>query len=127
MPVVPSDMKPLHVGTDWMEQPSSTMRSKVVADDGLFGPEFIEVEAGSLPPSSWAGAQAVHTFHLAKTEVTWAQFQEVQTGRQRMGMTSGTWVPGRPEPSGYQCQLVSGAEVVQCVERERGIDPRLQD
>ena len=79
MPVVPSDMKPLHVGTDWMEQPSSTMRSKVVADDGLFGPEFIEVEAGSLPPSSWAGAQAVHTFHLAKTEVTWAQFQEVRT------------------------------------------------
>ena len=79
MPVVPSDTKPLHVGTDWMEQPSSTMRSKVVADDGLFGPEFIEVEAGSLPPSSWAGAQAVHTFHLAKTEVTWAQFQEVRT------------------------------------------------
>jgi len=79
MPVVPSDTKPLHVGTDWMEQPSSTMRSKVVADDGLFGPEFIEVEAGSLPPSSWAGAQAVHTFHLAKTEVTWAQFLEVRT------------------------------------------------
>ncbi|MGB1130085.1 MAG: formylglycine-generating enzyme family protein [Haloferula sp.] len=49
-----------------------------VADDGLATTEFIEVEAGVLPQSSWAGAQAVDTFHLAKTEVTWAQFQEVR-------------------------------------------------
>ena len=55
------------------------MRFKVLADDGLFGPEFIEVAAGSLPESSELGAQAVDAFYMAKTEVTWAEFQEVRT------------------------------------------------
>ncbi|MDC0315016.1 formylglycine-generating enzyme family protein [bacterium] len=66
-------------GADWNQQSSSTMRFKVVADDGLPGPEFIEVAAGSLPQSSWAGAQAVDAFYMAKTEVIWAHFQEVRT------------------------------------------------
>lgn len=69
-------------GADWNEQSSSTMRFKVVADDGMALPAlpgFIGVAAGSLPESSWAGAQALDAFYMAKTEVTWAQFQDVRT------------------------------------------------
>ena len=66
-------------GADWNEQSSSTMRFKVVADDGLLGTEFIEVAAGTLPESSDLGAQAVDSFYMAKTEVTWGEFQTIRT------------------------------------------------
>ena len=66
-------------GSDWNEQSSSTMRFKVVADDGLVSPEFVEVATGTLPESSWAGSQVVDAFYMAKKEVTWAQFEEVRT------------------------------------------------
>jgi hypothetical protein len=50
----------------------------VVADDRQI-PGFTEVEAGNLPASSWAGAQSVASFYMAKTEVTWSEFAKVRT------------------------------------------------
>jgi formylglycine-generating enzyme required for sulfatase activity len=55
------------------------MRFEVTADDGLADPEvFAYVAAGALPASSWKGAQAVDSFFIAKTEVTWSEWQIVR-------------------------------------------------
>jgi len=40
---------------------------------------FSGVAAGTLPQSSWAGAQRVDAFYMAKTEVTGAEFLSVRT------------------------------------------------
>lgn len=42
--------------------------------DGL-----VLVTSGRLPEGPWVGAQAVDAFFIAKTEVTWAEFQTVRT------------------------------------------------
>jgi formylglycine-generating enzyme required for sulfatase activity len=57
------------------------MRFEVTAEDGVdpVPEEFARVEAGALPADSWAGAQSVAAFFMAKTEVTWAEFQAVRT------------------------------------------------
>jgi hypothetical protein len=63
---------------DWDARFSAQTRFRAVADDRQI-PGFAEVAAGALPSSSWAGAQAVDAFFMAKTEVTWADFQTVRT------------------------------------------------
>ena len=70
-----------NAGTDWLGNYSTAMRFEVKVDDGLVpAPEgFAYVAAGALPASSWGGAQAVDGFFMAKTEVTWGEFQTVRT------------------------------------------------
>jgi formylglycine-generating enzyme required for sulfatase activity len=70
-----------NAGTDWLGNYSTAMRFEVKVDDGVVpAPEgFAYVAAGALPASSWAGAQAVDGFFMAKTEVTWSEFQTVRT------------------------------------------------
>jgi formylglycine-generating enzyme required for sulfatase activity len=71
-----------NAGTDWLGNYSTAMRFEVKVDDGVVpAPEgFAYVAAGALPDdSSWAGAQAVDGFFMAKTEVTWSEFQTVRT------------------------------------------------
>jgi hypothetical protein len=67
-----------NAGVDWDGKLSPQTRFRVVADDRQI-PGFAKVEAGNLPASSWAGAQSVDAFYMAKTEVTWAEFQTVRT------------------------------------------------
>jgi uncharacterized repeat protein (TIGR02543 family) len=70
-----------NAGTDWLGNYSTAMRFEVKVDDSSAPKpeEFVYVAAGALPASSWAGAQAVGEFFIAKTEVTWAEFQTVRT------------------------------------------------
>ena len=70
-----------NAGTDWLGNYSTAMRFEIKVDDGVVpAPEgFADVAAGALPASSWAGAQAVDGFFMAKTEVTWGEFQTVRT------------------------------------------------
>ena len=71
-----------NAGTDWLGNYSTAMRFEVKVDDGLVPPApegFAYVAAGALPASSWGGAQAVDGFFMAKTEVTWGEFQTVRT------------------------------------------------
>lgn len=64
-------------GADWLGNYSASMRFEVTADDGV-AEGFAGVAAGTLPASSWAGAQAVDWFLMAKTEVTWGEWQTVR-------------------------------------------------
>jgi len=70
-----------NAGTDWLGNYSSAMRFEVTPNAGtIVAPEgFADVAAGALPADSWAGAQAVDRFFMAKTEVTWSEFQTVRT------------------------------------------------
>jgi uncharacterized repeat protein (TIGR02543 family) len=70
-----------NAGTDWLGNYSSAMRFEVTPDAAtIVTPEgFADVSAGALPADSWAGAQAVDRFFMAKTEVTWAEFEAVRT------------------------------------------------
>jgi hypothetical protein len=68
-----------NAGTDWLGNYSTAMRFEVKVDDGVAPEGFAYVAAGALPVSSWAGAQTVDAFFMAKTEVTWAEFQTVRT------------------------------------------------
>ena len=70
-----------NAGTDWLGNYSTAMRFEIKVDDGVVpAPEgFAYVAAGALPASSWGGAQAVDGFFMAKTEVTWSEFQAVRT------------------------------------------------
>ena len=65
-----------NAGVDWDGKFTPQTRFRLVADDT---PDFSFVAAGALPTSSWAGAQSVDAFNIAKTEVTWAEFQTVRT------------------------------------------------
>jgi hypothetical protein len=67
-----------NAGVDWNGKFTPQTRFRVLADDRQI-PGFAEVEAGNLPASSWAGAQSVDSFYMAKTEVTWSEFQTVRT------------------------------------------------
>jgi hypothetical protein len=67
-----------NAGVDWDGKFTPQTRFRVVADDRQI-PGFAEVEAGNLPAQSWAGAQSVDSFYMAKTEVTWSEFQTVRT------------------------------------------------
>ena len=67
-----------NAGTDWLGNYSATMRFEVKVDDVVAPKGFANVTAGSLPASSWAGAQAVDGFFMAKTEVTWDEWQTVR-------------------------------------------------
>jgi formylglycine-generating enzyme required for sulfatase activity len=62
---------------DWDGKFTPQTRFRVVADDAI--PGFSFVAAGALPASSWAGAQKVENFYMAKTEVTWSEFLTVRT------------------------------------------------
>jgi hypothetical protein len=64
-----------NAGVDWDGKYGPQTRFRLIAEDLT----MIAVEAGVLPSSSWAGAQAVDAFLMAKTEVTWAEFQTVRT------------------------------------------------
>jgi formylglycine-generating enzyme required for sulfatase activity len=68
-------------GADWLGNYSTAMRFEVTGDDGVvLAPDgLVYVAQGSLPESSWAGAQSVNAFFIAKTEVTWSEFQNVRT------------------------------------------------
>jgi uncharacterized repeat protein (TIGR02543 family) len=68
-----------NAGTDWLGNYSTAMRFEVKVDDGVVPEGFAEVAAGTLPASSWAGAQAVDGFFMAKTEVTWGEWQTVRS------------------------------------------------
>jgi hypothetical protein len=68
-----------NAGTDWLGNYSTAMRFEVKVDDGVIPEGFANVTAGALPSSSWAGAQAVDEFFMAKTEVTWGEWQTVRT------------------------------------------------
>jgi hypothetical protein len=69
-----------NAGTDWEGNYSTSMRFKVTADSTMFEPDgFAAVEAGALPADSWAGVQAVDRFFMAKTEVTYSEFEATQT------------------------------------------------
>jgi uncharacterized repeat protein (TIGR02543 family) len=70
-----------NAGANWPGNYSTAMRFEVKVDDGVVPAPagFAYVAAGALPSSSWAGAQAVDGFFMAKTEVTWAEFQTVRT------------------------------------------------
>ena len=70
-----------NAGTDWLGNYSSAMRFEVTPNAGtIVAPEgFADVAAGALSADSWAGAQAVDRFFMAKTEVTWSEFQTVRT------------------------------------------------
>jgi hypothetical protein len=70
-----------NAGRDWDGKYSPQKRFRVVADDLQLPPieGFSGVTPGSLPASSWAGAQNVDAFYMGKTEVTWAEFQTVRT------------------------------------------------
>jgi hypothetical protein len=70
-----------NAGGDWDGKFAPQTRFRLLADDLQLPPisGFAGVVAGVLPPSSWAGAQTVDTFFMAKTEVTWAEFQTVRT------------------------------------------------
>jgi hypothetical protein len=111
-----------NAGTDWLGNYSTAMRFEVKVDDGVVpAPEgFAYVAAGALPDSSWAGAQAVDGFFMAKTEVTWSEFQTEWLRHRERGSRHGT------EPAGHCCQLVSSAKVVQCPQREGRLEPGLQ-
>jgi formylglycine-generating enzyme required for sulfatase activity len=67
-----------NAGVDRDGKFSPQTRFKVVADDGVPN-GFAYVAAGALPASSWDGAQVVDAFFVAKTEVTWSEFQTVRT------------------------------------------------
>jgi hypothetical protein len=68
-----------NAGVDWNGKFTPQTRFRVVVDDAP--PGFSFVAAGDLPASSsyWARAQRVEAFFIAKTEVTWAEFQPVRT------------------------------------------------
>jgi uncharacterized repeat protein (TIGR02543 family) len=70
-----------NAGTDWLGNYSTAMRFEVKVSDGVVPAleGFSYVAAGPLPVSSWAEAQAVDGFFMAKTEVTWSEFQTVRT------------------------------------------------
>jgi formylglycine-generating enzyme required for sulfatase activity len=63
---------------DWDGKFTPQTHFRVIVDDRQI-PGFTEVEAGNLPASSWAGAQSVASFYMAKTEVTWSEFENVRT------------------------------------------------
>jgi formylglycine-generating enzyme required for sulfatase activity len=67
-----------NAGVDWDGRLTPQTRFRLVADN-LELPGFSYVVNGALPSSSWAGAQNVETFYMAKTEVTWSDFQTVRT------------------------------------------------
>ena len=96
-----------NAGVDWDGKVSPQTRFRVIADDSIEG--FAFVAAGSLPTSSWAGAQAVDVFFMAKTEVTWSEFQTVRTWAAANGYDIGSvgagTGPNRPatDVSWYQC------------------------
>ena len=83
-----------NAGVDWDGKLSAQTRFRVVADDRQI-PGFAEVAAGALPSSSWAGAQDVDAFFMAKTEVTWAEFQTVRTWAAANGYDIGSVGAGR--------------------------------
>ena len=66
-----------NAGVDWDGRLTPQTRFRLVADN-LELPGFSYVAKGALPSSSWAGAQNVDAFYMAKTEVTWAEFQTVR-------------------------------------------------
>jgi uncharacterized repeat protein (TIGR02543 family) len=70
-----------NAGTDWLGNYSTAMRFEVRPGAAtIVSPEgFADVEAGALPEDSWAGVQAVDRFFMAKTEVTWSEFETVRT------------------------------------------------
>jgi formylglycine-generating enzyme required for sulfatase activity len=65
-----------NAGTDWLGNYSTAMRFEVKVDDGVVPPD---PESFAYVASWWAGAQAVDGFFMAKTEVTWSEFQTVRT------------------------------------------------
>jgi formylglycine-generating enzyme required for sulfatase activity len=98
-----------NAGVDWNGKFTPQTRFRVVADDGVPN-GFAYVAAGALPVSSWAGAQVVDAFLMAKTEVTWSEFQTVRAWAAANGydigsVGSGTG-PNRPvtNVSWYQTQ-----------------------
>lgn len=70
-----------NAGVDWDRKFTTQTLFRLVADDLVPPPinGFASVAPGALPPSSWAGAQTVDAFYMARTEVTWAEFQTVRT------------------------------------------------
>jgi uncharacterized repeat protein (TIGR02543 family) len=79
VPVGTGKMITWNAGADWLGNYSTAMRFEVKASDGVVPEGFADVAAGALPASSWAGAQAVDGFFMAKTEVTWGEWQTVRT------------------------------------------------
>jgi formylglycine-generating enzyme required for sulfatase activity len=69
-----------NAGVDWDGKFTPQTRFRLIADDRQIS-GFAKVEAGNLPASasSWAGALSVDSFYMAKTEVTWSEFQTVRT------------------------------------------------
>ena len=65
-------------GVDLDGQYTPQTRFRVMADDLLLQ-GFSHVAPGTLPVSSWAGAQSVAAFYISKTEVTWSEWQAVRT------------------------------------------------
>jgi uncharacterized repeat protein (TIGR02543 family) len=88
-----------NAGVDWDAKFSSQMRFRLIADN-LELPGFSYVAQGALPSSSWAGAQNVDAFYMAKTEVTWAEFQTVRawaaTNGYDIGSAGAGTGPNRP-------------------------------
>ena len=70
-----------NAGVDWDGKFSPQTRFRVVANDLQLPtiPGFSGVAAGVLPLSSWAGAQSVDAFYMAKTEIT--EYQHVIVAR----------------------------------------------
>jgi formylglycine-generating enzyme required for sulfatase activity len=79
-------------GADWDKKFTPQTRFRVVANDLQPPPisGFAGVAAGSLPASSWAGPQSVEAFYMAKTEVTWSEFQTVRTWASANGYDIGS-------------------------------------
>jgi hypothetical protein len=80
-----------NAGVDWDGKFSPQTRFRALADDLVPSPvDFALVEAGNLPTSSWAGAQSVGAFYIARIEVTWSEFQTVRTWAAAKGYDIGS-------------------------------------
>jgi formylglycine-generating enzyme required for sulfatase activity len=72
-----------NAGVDWDGNFTPQTRVRLVADDLVPKPleGFAGISTGPLPDSSWywAGPQSIDAFYMAKTEITWSEFQTVST------------------------------------------------
>lgn len=85
-----------NAGVDWDGKYNPQTRFRVVADDQQPNPsEFSWVDSGALPASSWAGAQSVNAFYMARTEVTWSDFQTVRAWASANGYDIGSVGAGK--------------------------------
>jgi long-subunit fatty acid transport protein len=66
-----------NAGVEWDGKFTQQARFRVIADD-LQIAGFARVEGGALPELSYAGPQRVNTFYIAKTEVTWSEFETIR-------------------------------------------------